>query len=1066
MSTDARLRAFLTSPLDVFESIEHRHEIWREDPYDVPSVHGEARNTFERLLQRVTSPEPTAGSFGRILLLLGDSGAGKTHLLRALRAIVHKSRAGFVGYMPLTSAASDYRRYLLSNLIDSLDQPYDDPIEPRTGLSRLAQALASRAFEPGLATLLRDDPTMEDDDVCDLVLTGADRVIRQPGFDRVDVDLVAALLFLYRSDPRLKARVIKYLRCEDLSDRDRKLLGGITPKSRLEDAERMVEMLGRVMGVASSAPMSLVVCLDQLEGVYTKDTPVGPALSALTAVSDLADLVPSSLFVVSCLREFYESVKRDFPRSLLERIEKHTPVQLDDARTLKEAREMIEVRLQVLYNASGAPFDSLTPLYPFPQNIVDEAGPRRTREIIQVCQKYRERCHRAGALVPFDPDEPPTHPPDSSQDRLIASWEQKWNDYFAEFQVSPPEDDDALAAVLGWALNAAGEELESGHRFPTRLLPRAVEAEPRFNGRVFDPIYVGLCNQSEKFGWLAKQISAHAQKARGDGKQRTLVLVRNDTMPATPGVTKAVNAALSGSGCTVTVQDSDWRTMCTLRKFCEKSRGEVGFSEWLAYENHLSRLPSVRHILELDKLERFGSSTSPVAPQVVKPKLPSYPPQSGETRGAHPTIQSAPPSNPSSLHLGLSKGLLQQPVYTEMNDLTRHAAFLGMTGSGKTTLALSVLEQLLVRGVPVVMIDRKGDLAGYARSDTFTRVISNPALAARQKQIAERVDVALYTPGHPEGRPIAIGVAPDGMQEMSAFEREDQATQAAHALADMLAYKSSGKDAALRAILVQAVKLLAEALDRPITLEELVRVIGDVDETLAMRVGRIDTRLFAQLAQSLETLKLTSTHLFGASAEKLDMDMLLGHGAHAVPGKTKLSIISTKFLNGDSQVQFWVAQFLMALLRWANKHPKNTLQAAFLFDEADLYLPAMKQPATKGPMESLLKRGRSAGIGMFLATQSPGDLDYRCRDNIRTWFVGKVKEPRALEKLRPLLSSGQADVTDRIATQAAGEFHMVQEGSPQSFSAAYSVLSTDQLSDTELVALARRGRPRTGTTLG
>ena len=46
-----------------------------------------------------------------------------------------------------------------------------------------------------------------------------------------------------------------------------------------------------------------------------------------------------------------------------------------------------------------------------------------------------------------------------------------------------------------------------------------------------------------------------------------------------------------------------------------------------------------------------------------------------------------------------------------------------------------------------------------------------------------------------------------------------------------------------------------------------------------------------------------------------------------------------------------------------------------MFDEADLYLPAQSKPATKAPMEGLLKRARAAGIGLMLATQSPGDLD-------------------------------------------------------------------------------------------
>ena len=44
-------------------------------------------------------------------------------------------------------------------------------------------------------------------------------------------------------------------------------------------------------------------------------------------------------------------------------------------------------------------------------------------------------------------------------------------------------------------------------------------------------------------------------------------------------------------------------------------------------------------------------------------------------------------------------------------DLLTHGLIVGMTGSGKTGLAIVLLEELLGRGVPVVAIDPKGDLA-------------------------------------------------------------------------------------------------------------------------------------------------------------------------------------------------------------------------------------------------------------------------------------------------------------------------------------------------------------------
>src|SRR5436190_1810201 len=68
---------------DIFHAVAHRHEVWREDPFDVESIHDEARDAYQRLVDRATTP-PGPDS-GRILLLLGESGCGKTHLMRAFR---------------------------------------------------------------------------------------------------------------------------------------------------------------------------------------------------------------------------------------------------------------------------------------------------------------------------------------------------------------------------------------------------------------------------------------------------------------------------------------------------------------------------------------------------------------------------------------------------------------------------------------------------------------------------------------------------------------------------------------------------------------------------------------------------------------------------------------------------------------------------------------------------------------------------------------------------------------------------------------------------------------------
>ena len=50
------------------------------------------------------------------------------------------------------------------------------------------------------------------------------------------------------------------------------------------------------------------------------------------------------------------------------------------------------------------------------------------------------------------------------------------------------------------------------------------------------------------------------------------------------------------------------------------------------------------------------------------------------------------------------------PLLYDSKDLTTHAVCVGMTGSGKTGLCLSLLEEAALDGIPAIAIDPKGDL--------------------------------------------------------------------------------------------------------------------------------------------------------------------------------------------------------------------------------------------------------------------------------------------------------------------------------------------------------------------
>jgi hypothetical protein len=283
----------------------------------------------------------------------------------------------------------------------------------------------------------------------------------------------------------------------------------------------------------------------------------------------------------------------------------------------------------------------------------------------------------------------------------------------------------------------------------------------------------------------------------------------------------------------------------------------------------------------------------------------------------------------------------------------------------------------------------------------------------------------------------------------------------------MMGYNlGTARPKSLHAILKCAVDVLARLVPaEQVTLEELVRMLDEQDPVLLNAVGKLDVKLFDKLVNDLETLRLGKGRLLESEAERLDIEMLLGLGAYRKPGRTRLSILSTKFLGDEQDALFWVAQLLLELGRWTSRNPTKGLQAVVLFDEADLYLPATRKPATKEPMENLLKRARSSGLGMLLASQNPGDFDYRCRDNIRTWLLGLIKEEPSLRKMRPMLKEFREDVSGRLPGQSIGEFHLVREGRVERVKADRSAIVLQQLSEERILALARnrQGDPTTGT---
>jgi DNA helicase HerA-like ATPase len=1041
---DLRIKAFCSlTAREVFHSVCHAKEVCTTDPFDVRSIHAEARDVFESMIERATTPPGTPS--GRTLLLLGESGSGKTHLMRAFRNYVHAGDLGYCGYLQMTTPTHNYGRYILSKLLASLDERYDDGRVQLSGLVCLSTAMVDR-LGPDYATVIDELRTahFNSDELAECVYHLAKDVLAELGATRAGlVDPIRALVYLQRHDPALRAAAHSYLRCEDLSRFDREALGGIVPRTDESHPLEMIESLGYLMWAVHGRP--LVLFVDQLEEMYNLENAKDLFRRAMGALNTVAESVPSSTVVIACLEDYYNQLKGSLAQSLVDRIERDPDkIRLESQRSEQEVFDLVACRLAVLYEDAGVPIDADDRTFPIQAAQLRERRHLRTRDVLDWCRRFQQDYRLR--TVPRPDNEPRSfgevvEPPQPNDG--VAEVEVKWQTFLAENKWSVPSDESELATILATAVLRSNDETRNGDAFETTANGRTIDLKARVAGRLTETL-VGICNRRPQGNGLARQVREIEELAGARGR----FLVRSMEFPSSPGaqISALLGDFIARGGRRAVIEDSQWRAMLAFEDFRRRYATHPALADWLRTEKPLTRIQPLRELLRLD--ERPTADLPAAAPAAINGER--FATQQHEP--APPTLPDAPRLIASGpVRLGVTAGLSSTEVEFGVDELCRHAAFLGGTGSGKTTVALNLIEQLLERGVSVVLVDRKGDLCRYADPDWWNAPSSDPERTARKRVLRDRLIVELFTPGNSRGRPLRLPLVPAGMRADAQFDQ--LAASAGSALASMIGLGPEARYGPQRAILIHAVKQLASLrTDRESGIEELIELIDSADPSLVNAIGKLDTKHFEKIVERLETLRLMRGELFAAAAERLDFDRLLKPGDK---GKAALTVVSTKFLGETADVQFWIAQFLNELRRWTSGHPSGSLQAVFLFDEADIYLPARSQPASKAPLEDLLKRVRSAGIGLLLATQSPGDLDYKCRENIRAWFLGRIKEDTALGKLKPLLQTGRVDVAAKLPGQQPGEFQLVRDGDFVSLKAAPSLMTTEQLAEETILRLAQ-----------
>ncbi|NCD32966.1 MAG: DUF87 domain-containing protein [Spartobacteria bacterium] len=370
----------------------------------------------------------------------------------------------------------------------------------------------------------------------------------------------------------------------------------------------------------------------------------------------------------------------------------------------------------------------------------------------------------------------------------------------------------------------------------------------------------------------------------------------------------------------------------------------------------------------------------------------------------------------------------------DAKDLTTHAVILGMTGSGKTGLGISILEEAAIDCIPAIVIDPKGDIGNLLlsfpelRPDDFRPWIDEAAgrrknmnpdeyaqsVASMWKKglkdwhqepsriqlLKNAAEMTIYTPGNSGGRPIQVlrsFNAPPPQQMADSGLVRDRVLSAVSGLMALLGMEADPIQSREH-ILLSNILMHAWNEGRDMDLAGLIMAVQKPPFT---KIGILELESFYpakdrfSLAMSLNNLLASPGFSAWLEGDPLDIQRML----YTPEGKPRISILSIAHLS-DKERMFFVTVVLNEMLTWVrNQSGTSSLRALLYMDEIFGYFPPTANPPSKQPMLMLLKQARAFGLGVVLSTQNPSDLDYKGLSNAGTWFIGRLQTERDRSKV-------------------------------------------------------------------
>ncbi len=315
-------------------------------------------------------------------------------------------------------------------------------------------------------------------------------------------------------------------------------------------------------------------------------------------------------------------------------------------------------------------------------------------------------------------------------------------------------------------------------------------------------------------------------------------------------------------------------------------------------------------------------------------------------------------TNTSSIYLGA--GILDGEIISgaevnlSLKMMTRHGLIAGATGTGKTRTLQLIAEQLSDAGVPVFMLDVKGDLSGLHQAGQ-----TNPKIDERS--------AALGKAYQPTGFPVELySLSGQGGAQMKASVLE---------FGPVLLAKILDLNDTQAGVIAVIFKYADDKKLPLVDLKDLKKVLsylagGEGAAEIKESYGSISTATSGTILRKIVALEQQGlTKLFGEPS--FDIQDLFNR----VDGQGVISLLNISDIQNQPVLY---STFLLSLLAeifytMPEAGDLEKPKLVFVFDEAHLLFRDSSK-AFLEQIETVVRLIRSKGIGVFFCTQSPMDI--------------------------------------------------------------------------------------------